>query len=106
MRSSPRWVSILLAAAAAGTACGEMVTVRLGQPPTGPAAKAGPDRRKPPAAYVIEVQARYDLPVNGSWVSQFDRVATVSWLAVLFLGADATLALLHGRAGRRAASAR
>jgi len=56
------------------------------------------------AAYVIEVQARYDLSVNGSWVAQFDKVATVSWLAVLFLGADAALELLHGRASRRSAS--
>ncbi|WP_007519443.1 MULTISPECIES: alpha-(1-_3)-arabinofuranosyltransferase domain-containing protein [Pseudofrankia] len=57
------------------------------------------------AAYVIEVQVRYDLPVNGSWVAEFDKVAIVSWLAVLFLGADATLALLHGRANGRAAAA-
>ncbi|MDT3438297.1 alpha-(1-_3)-arabinofuranosyltransferase family protein [Pseudofrankia sp. BMG5.37] len=57
------------------------------------------------AAYVIEVQVRYNLSVNGSWVSEFDKVATVSWLAVLFLGADAALALLHGHASRRAAEA-
>jgi len=54
------------------------------------------------ALYVIEVQVRYNLPVNGSWVSEFDKVATVSWLAVLLLGADAALALLHARATRRA----
>jgi hypothetical protein len=52
------------------------------------------------AGYVVEVQARYGLPVNGSWVAQFGRVATLSWLAVLFLGADGTLALLHRRADR------
>ncbi|MBX6388353.1 MAG: hypothetical protein IRZ08_05030 [Frankia sp.] len=55
------------------------------------------------AAYVLQVQIRYNLPVNGSWVAKFDKVALVSWLAVLFLGADATLALLHGRAARRGA---
>lgn len=52
--------------------------------------------------YVLEVQARYHLPVNGDWVAQFSKVATLSWLAVLFLGADGTLVLLHGRAARRA----
>ncbi|WP_458367871.1 DUF7402 domain-containing protein, partial [Frankia nepalensis] len=55
-------------------------------------------------AYVVQVQVRYGLPVNGSWVAQFDRVAVVSWLAVLFLGADAALALLHGQAARRTAA--
>jgi hypothetical protein len=57
------------------------------------------------ALYVIEVQVRYSLPVNGSWVAQFSHVATLSWLAVLFLGADGALALLHGRATTRLAAA-
>jgi len=51
--------------------------------------------------YVLEVQARYHLPVNGDWVAQFSKVATLSWLAVLFLGADGALALLHGHAAHR-----
>jgi hypothetical protein len=52
-------------------------------------------------AYVLEVQARYHLPVNGDWVAQFSKVATLSWLAVLFLGADAALAVLRDRDARR-----
>ncbi|MBL7493900.1 DUF3367 domain-containing protein [Frankia sp. AgB1.9] len=52
-------------------------------------------------AYVLQVQARYHLPVNGDWVSQFSKVATLSWLAVLFLGADGALTVLQGRAARR-----
>ncbi len=40
------------------------------------------------AAYVLEVQARYDLPETGQWVQAFHKVATISWLAVAFLVAD------------------
>jgi len=53
------------------------------------------------AGYVLQVQARYALPVNGDWVAQLSKVATLSWLSVLFLGADCALALLHLRASRR-----
>ena len=40
------------------------------------------------AGYVIEVQARYDLPETGQWVQAFHRVATISWLAAALLVAD------------------
>ncbi|MCW2550044.1 MAG: hypothetical protein JWN96_4504 [Mycobacterium sp.] len=40
------------------------------------------------AGYVMEVQARYDLPETGQWVQAFHKVATLSWLAVAFLVAD------------------
>ncbi|MEX5633970.1 alpha-(1-_3)-arabinofuranosyltransferase domain-containing protein [Parafrankia sp. FMc2] len=52
------------------------------------------------ALYVLQAQARHDLPANGSWVSSFDRVATLSWLAVLLLAAEAVLTM----ASRRRAS--
>jgi arabinofuranan 3-O-arabinosyltransferase len=38
--------------------------------------------------YVLQVQARYDLPETGQWVQAFHKVATISWLAVAFLVAD------------------
>jgi hypothetical protein len=40
------------------------------------------------AAYVIQVQARYNLPETGQWVQAFHRVATISWLAAMLLVAD------------------
>ena len=53
-----------------------------------------PLRLGPPAClaasvlYVLEVQARYDLPTTGSWVESFSKVTIVSWLAVLLLATD------------------
>jgi arabinofuranan 3-O-arabinosyltransferase len=38
--------------------------------------------------YVLQVQARYNLPETGQWVQAFHKVATISWLAVAFLVAD------------------
>ena len=38
--------------------------------------------------YVLQVQARYNLPETGQWVQAFHKVATISWLAVGFLVAD------------------
>jgi hypothetical protein len=40
------------------------------------------------AGYVLEVQARYNLPETGQWVQAFHRVATISWLAAGLLVAD------------------
>ncbi len=40
------------------------------------------------AGYVLEVQARYDLPETGQWVQAFHRVATISWLAAGLIVAD------------------
>ncbi len=40
------------------------------------------------AAYVFEVQARYNLPETGQWVQAFHRVATISWLAAGLIVAD------------------
>jgi hypothetical protein len=43
------------------------------------------------ALYVLQAQARYDLPSNGQWVAAFHKVATLSWLAVALLVADVVL---------------
>jgi arabinofuranan 3-O-arabinosyltransferase len=40
------------------------------------------------AGYVLEVQARYNLPETGQWVQAFHRVATISWLAAGLIVAD------------------
>ena len=40
------------------------------------------------AVYVLEVQARYNLPETGQWVQAFHKVATISWLAAALLVAD------------------
>jgi hypothetical protein len=53
------------------------------------------------AAYVLEVQARYDLPETSAWAQAFHRVATLSWVAVALLVAD----VLVGWARRDAPSA-
>ncbi|CAO5170791.1 arabinofuranan 3-O-arabinosyltransferase [Frankia sp. AiPs1] len=53
------------------------------------------------ALYVLEVQDRHSLPTNGDWVSEFGRVATLSWLAVLLLAADQLVTVLQGRRSRR-----
>ncbi len=49
------------------------------------------------AAYVIQVQIRHDLPINGEWVKAFGRVATVSWIAVLLLGSDTVVRAVQHR---------
>jgi hypothetical protein len=57
------------------------------------------------ALYVLEVVGRYSLPSSGSWVANFTRVATLSWLAVLLLTADLVVTAATGRAARRAGTA-
>ncbi len=49
------------------------------------------------AAYVIQVQLRHGLPSDGEWVRAFGRIATVSWIAVLLLGADVLVTALGRR---------
>jgi arabinofuranan 3-O-arabinosyltransferase len=43
------------------------------------------------AVYVLQAQARYNLPSNGQWVQAFHKVATLSWLAVALLVADVVI---------------
>ncbi|WP_322779396.1 alpha-(1-_3)-arabinofuranosyltransferase domain-containing protein [Frankia sp. Cas4] len=49
------------------------------------------------ATYVIQVQLRHSLPSDGEWVRAFARVATVSWIAVLLLGADVLVTAVQHR---------
>jgi hypothetical protein len=58
------------------------------------------------AVYVLEVQARFDLPTTGEWVATFDKVATLSWLAVLLLAADVAVAAVVDRAAPARSDAR
>uniref|UniRef100_UPI0020244792 hypothetical protein n=1 Tax=Frankia sp. CiP1_Cm_nod1 TaxID=2897160 RepID=UPI0020244792 len=50
--------------------------------------------------YVVQVQLRHHLPVNGEWVQAFDKIATVSWIAILLLAADVVVAAAQRRRGK------
>ncbi len=50
--------------------------------------------------YVVQVQLRHHLPVNGEWVQEFDKIATVSWIAILLLAADVVVAAAQRRRGK------
>jgi arabinofuranan 3-O-arabinosyltransferase len=54
------------------------------------------------AAYVVELQWHYSLPLNGSWPATFSKVATISWLAVALLGADVVVEAVQRQRPRRA----
>ncbi len=49
------------------------------------------------AGYVIQVQVRHHIPIDGEWVKEFGRVATVSWIAILFLATDVVVTAVHRR---------
>ncbi|MGZ4620058.1 MAG: hypothetical protein ACXV3F_15445, partial [Frankiaceae bacterium] len=53
------------------------------------------------AAYVVELQWHYKLPLNGSWPATFSKVATISWLAVGLLTADVIVEMVQSRRARR-----
>ena len=53
------------------------------------------------AAYVVELQWHYKLPLNGSWPATFSKVATISWLAVGLLTADVIVEMVQRRRARR-----
>ncbi len=50
--------------------------------------------------YVVQVQIRHDLPVNGEWVQAFDKIATVSWIAVLLMAAEVLVTVAQHRYGK------
>ena len=52
------------------------------------------------AAYVVELQWHYGLPLNGSWPATFSKVATISWLAVGLLAADVVVEMVQRSRGR------
>ena len=54
------------------------------------------------AAYVVELQWHYKLPLNGSWPATFSKVATISWLAVGLLTADVIVEMVQRQRARRA----
>ena len=49
-----------------------------------------------------QVQVRYDLPSNGTWVASFHKVATLSWITVALLVADVGVAWVRRRAAAAA----
>ena len=49
------------------------------------------------AAYVVELQWHYKLPLNGSWPATFSKVATISWLAVGLLTAEVITEMVQRR---------
>ncbi len=55
--------------------------------------------------YVVQVQVRHDLPVNGEWVQAFDKIATVSWIAVLLVAAEVVVTVAQRRYGKATAGA-
>ncbi|CAI7975175.1 arabinofuranan 3-O-arabinosyltransferase [Frankia sp. Hr75.2] len=97
--------SVVLVAPLAGLVVAVLTAAALRIP------RARPLLRVAPAAclalsalYILQVQARHDLPANGSWVAAFDRVAMISWLTVLLLAADMIVSLVRARAAARIAS--
>jgi hypothetical protein len=52
------------------------------------------------AAYVVELQWHYHLPLNGSWPVTFSKVATISWLSVGLLTADVVVEMVQRRRER------
>ena len=53
------------------------------------------------AAYVVELQWHYTLPLNGSWPATFSKVATIAWLAVGLLAADVVVEMVQRRRGKQ-----